>query len=65
MFLMKEGHLSVVSALAKTRYGMTRKGLSEATGLAYNGALSEILESLEQCEGGWSRRRHKVCVRVL
>ena len=49
LFKRKEGHLSVVNALAKTRYGMTRKGLSEATGLAYNGALSEILESLEQC----------------
>ena len=49
LFSRKEGHLSVVSALGKVRYGLTRKELAESTGLAYNGALSEILESLEEC----------------
>ena len=49
LFNRKQGHLAVVSALSKARYGLTRKELAEDTGLAYNGALSEILESLEEC----------------
>ena len=48
LFERKEGHVAVVTALSKHRYGRTRKEISSETKLPENGALTAILDSLEQ-----------------
>lgn len=47
LFERAEGHIKVVTALSTVKSGLTRKEIADITKLSYNGALSEILESLE------------------
>lgn len=42
-------HIQVVTALSGKGIGLDRKAIVQATGLADNGALSTVLEELEQC----------------
>ena len=49
LFRNPEGHLAVVTALAKRKSGMTRGELLSATGITNNGAFSKVLEELVEC----------------
>ncbi len=49
LFRNSAPHEAVVTALATKGIGMTRQELVRASGLADNGALSTVLEELEQC----------------
>lgn len=42
-------YIAIVTALATKAIGMTRQQLIKTTGLANNGALTTVLEGLEQC----------------
>jgi len=46
LFRNPQGHLAVVTALARRKAGMTRGELLEATGITNNGAFSRVLEEL-------------------
>ena len=49
LFKNAKPHIQVVTALAEKGIGMERRELVTATGLNNNGALSVVLEELEQC----------------
>lgn len=49
LFSKPSAYISIVTALAKKGIGMTRQELIKVTGLTNNGALSTVLEELEQC----------------
>ena len=54
LFKNASPHIAVVTALAAKGKGLTRTEIIKASGLADNGALSLVLEELEQC--GFIRR---------
>ncbi|MCR5322527.1 MAG: ATP-binding protein [Lachnospiraceae bacterium] len=47
LFSNSKQYIKIVETLSRRRYGMTRKEISDATGLAYNGVLSTYLSNLE------------------
>ena len=49
LFKKASSHIQIVTSLAEKGIGMTRKELVRAAGLTDNGALSAVLEELEQC----------------
>jgi len=49
LFRNPQGHLAVVTALARRKVGMTRGELLAATGLVNNGAFSKVLSELTEC----------------
>ena len=48
LFTNGEAYIKVVEALSKKRRGLTRAEISEATGIAQNGALSKMLSDLKE-----------------
>lgn len=49
LFENPEPHMKIVRALHSRRSGLTRNEISSATGLPANGALSRVLQELEDC----------------
>lgn len=49
LFKNYQGHIAVVTALARKKTGLTRKELLDLTHLPDNSSLTHILEELEQC----------------
>ncbi len=47
LFSNSEQYIKIVEALSNKRSGLTRKEISEKTGIAYNGVLSKYLSNLE------------------
>ena len=47
LFENKEAILKIVETLSKNRYGMSRKDISNVSKIQYNGALTNMLKSLE------------------
>ncbi len=50
LFNSPEPYVSVITALATRRIGMTRKELAQEAGLSNNGRLTQIIENLIQCD---------------
>lgn len=49
LFKQPEGYISIITALAKKKIGMTREEIIENAALKRNGHLSRYLEDLENC----------------
>ena len=57
IFKNPDDYIKIVTALGKKKAGMTRREISDETGITCNGAFTKKLEELESC--GFVRRYHE------